>query len=168
MSYIVHENKIMTLTDFCLSEAILPKETAFGTDKDMNDGKTKRIGDPVDRFHYTFFKGKKSHHIAGIHANGEVGIGTSDEHTLDPFKYDDSRRRTNDDARHFFGKAMHVIHHIADKHGINHLKFDASNPKLGSVYDMMSRSPSTVKSMKERGWSYKGKHDGMHHFERDH
>lgn len=166
MSYMVYDGKIMSLSDFCLSEAILPRKTEFGTNDDMNDGKTKTIGDKVHHAHYAFFKGKNSHHAVSVDNHGVVGVGTSDEHTLDPFKYDDSRRRTKDDAKHFFGSVMHVVHNIADRHGIKRLSFDAAHPKLGSVYGMMVKSPATVKSMKDHGWSYGGKSGDVHHFDR--
>lgn len=152
--YFDENNRMMSFEQWCLSESIVDTPTEFGTNKEKNNGEIKsEFGN-----HYTFFTHKGSHHVVVIQppdANGEheVGMGTSKDHSLHIMHYSDARQPHGSPIG-AFGKTMHIIHHIADKHNIKKLKFHGADPRLGSMYERLMGNKHFIKSMADKGWRH--------------
>jgi len=178
--YFDENNRMLSFEQWCLSESIVDTPTEFGTNKEKNNGEIKsEFGN-----HYTFFSHKGSHHAvivqapdaSGVH---EVGMGTSKEPSEHIYHYSDARQPHGSPIG-AFGKTMHVLHHITQKHNIKKIKFSGADPRLGTMYGKLMKNKHFIKSMADKGWrqktttaSKKRTHSGIvdhskvFHFERD-
>lgn len=119
ITFLEHNGKLMSFNDFCLSEAITHTKTEFGVNKDMNDGGYHHIqGYAGAFFKHEHKNGTTYHSVLMDRETGEVGFGTSDRHSLIPSAYTHDKKDSTGDAFGTFGKSMHVLQHLADKHNM--------------------------------------------------
>ena len=173
-SIFLDKNILLSFDQWCLSESIVDTPTKFGTNAEMDNGETKtELG-----VHHTFFKHKGLHHCVYLSNYGEVGMGTSQDPSTDISSYSD-KRQPHGGPIGAFGKSMHVIHHLVDKHGINKIHFTGADPRLGTMYDRLMDNKHFQKSMRDKGWNHKTEtiskknkfsnrvnHYNIYHFER--
>jgi hypothetical protein len=158
---LVYEGKIVGFREFCLSEAIKPKPTEYGTNPDFDNQSTLEFNGYV----VSYFK-DQYYYAAGLHkSTGEVVFGTSLESTFHLGQYTDDRTDTRNALR-VFSKVMFVVTQIANKLNVPYLRFDYANPALGSVYNRMVKNKIFLTYIKDAGYTYEGQFEGEHIFKR--
>lgn len=168
MSYFtVVDGQIMFFNTYCMSESIVDTPTEFGNNAEANNGKTSTVHTVDGPVHYAMFKHKDGHHTVTVSPRtGEIGMGSSDKPSTDVREYSDSFKNSRSDAIGVFGKSMHVLRHLTNKHNVKNIHFNGSHEKLSKVYDNVVKNKHFIKSMSDHGWTYDGKKDGDHHFSR--
>lgn len=149
-----YEGEKYFLDDFCmLTEALVPKETLYGTPPYCNNGKLDVTSGSIT----TWFKQDSDIFLVQLDNSGEFGFA---RHVHDkPFEFaygnyvmDQSLPMTNSIA--VFNKVFFIILKLAEKSGIDVLKFSGSHNRLGVVYDRMMANTSVISKLKDFGWQH--------------
>jgi hypothetical protein len=141
------------LNDFLLNESIVPIKTQFGTNSDRNNNSFNYFDD----FVVTFFKANNIYYVVGLDiVTGDVGFGVSNEDTIDPNEYDDSKFITSNPIS-VFGKVFYVLSEIIKETNTNTIQFDSANFSLGKIYDKLVKNKFFIQSLMELGFEYNGK-----------
>lgn len=163
MSMIIeHNGSMMSFREYCLSEAIKPKETQYGTNKETDNVLT------ISQYGYTFsFFSEDDHYYAvGVRdKDGEIVFGTSLEFSDKLHTYTDDRIQTRN-ALAVFSKVMYLAIEISKDKNIPYMRFDAANPALGKVYGRMIKNKIFLDSVEKAGYKYEGTVDGEYIFKR--
>jgi hypothetical protein len=128
----------------------------------MNDGKFEE-----SNYHYhTFFKFNNLYYVVSfLKDSKEVGFGVSTENTQDSNLYSDSRITTRN-ALSVYSHVLYVILDLLKKTNSSEVRFRASDPKLGVVYDTMVKNKFILNHIKKKGFEYSGLFDEFHVFKR--
>jgi len=152
---------------FILSEAILPKQTEFGTD--MKNETWLRFKNIT----VTFFKHNDMFYNISIDLDSnDVGFGSSDKFP-ENFKYKTiqeyfttTRKHSLENASVIFNKVFYVILIGAKKYNIPEVIFQGDNPELRSFYDHLMENTLFLKRMKTEGYEFVRKLGRFYIFER--
>lgn len=159
--FIRNQGDLVSFTDYLLSESILPKKTAYGTDLLAKDKTIQTTGNLI----WTITRHDDNYYMVLVNKNtGECGFGAYDKWDGDfdlPFSHD---RRMSTNALASFGYVWYVLLEIADKHKLTLLKFDAADQKLSRVYDRMIENKFFLSYLSKSGWSYQGKPNNFYTF----
>ena len=159
---IENDGVMMSFREFCLSEAIVPKQTSYGINANLNDQQTFEHSGYV----LSIFEDNGMYYVAGLHRmTGEVVFGASSKKSFDLRDYTDNRTQTRN-ALSVFSKVLHVVSQIGQSINVSYMRFDSANPALGSVYDRMVKNTYFLQAINKLGYEYQGKFEGEHIFKR--
>ena len=157
----------ISFRQFILSEAILPKETEFGTDL------KNKIWLRFKNITITFFKHNEIFYNVSIDLeSNDVGFGSSDRFP-DNFKantikeyFTTTRKYTLENASVIFNKVFYVILIGAKKYSMKEIIFQGDSPELKSFYDHLIENKLFIKRMKDEGYDFVRKLSKFYIFER--
>jgi len=152
---VTENNKIVSFKNYILSEAIKPKETTFGTNEESDNNKFLKS----DNIVYTFFSDKEKSYLVALDViSGDLGFSSKDGNkiSLNPQDYSVSRKDTLN-ALVVFNKVFYIVLKIAEKYKPQSIVFDAANPALGSVYDIMVKNKSFNQELNNVGFEFSEK-----------
>lgn len=161
MSYILkNKNDYITLTNYFLNESIVPIKTSYGTNNERNDGNFYEF----DNYIVTFFEQNNLYYVVGLDKRtGDIGFGASDDNTLNPEDYSDSKF-INRSPINLFGKVYYIILKILQNTKIKRIQFDSANFALGKIYDKLVKNKYFLKSLEDNGYKFTGKNDDKYVF----
>lgn len=169
-SFIVIEDKILSFQEYCLTESIAPKKTAYGT----NDDADNKVIENVYEALITFFKSNGIVYAVLIKSYNDgvvVGFGASDVKNsfiknLKAFTDKRTNGLSGGLAAQTFSKVFYVLVEIIKKKKLDYpLYFSGADPRLGILYDAVVKNKFFIEELKKLGYTYVGKEHDHHKFE---
>ena len=148
------ENKIMTFSEYILSEAIKPKQINYGIDFNNSDWKNVGMG-----FKLTYFK-TSEYIYTYIFREGFVGFFASDLDREEEILSENSitnifknrKLFTRKDTSKFisvFNYFFYITLEAIEKFDTNKIMFDGADKALGNLYSSMSRNKFFLKELEK-------------------
>lgn len=159
--WLLNENRIMSYSEYILSEAIKPKPINYGTD--FNNSKWKNVG---LGFKLTHFK-TNEYIYTYIFRDGFVGFFASDldkeeeilsENSITNI-FKNTKLFTRKDTSKFisvFNYFFYVTLEAIKKFNLDKIMFDGADKALGDLYSSMSRNKFFLKELEKIGFVYDG------------
>lgn len=153
MSFAIYEGgKKYSFTEYCLSESVGPRPTAFGTNEAANNKQI--LKDPDHNSAYSLIKDDNSYLKVDVSLEtGEIYVERSLEYTLDPTKYSMERWQTKL-ALTSTNKALFLALAIIEKMGLRQFRLSAVNPALGRIYELLRDNPFFLRDIGKLGFEF--------------
>lgn len=159
--WLLNENRIMSYSEYILSEAIKPKPINYGTD--FNNSKWKNVG---LGFKLTHFK-TNEYIYTYIFRDGFVGFFASDLDKEEEILSENSitnifkntklfRRKDTSKFISVFNYFFYVTLEAIKKFDSDKIMFDGADKALGNLYSSMSRNKFFLKELEKIGFVYDG------------
>lgn len=159
--FVVEDNKLLTFSEFLVSESIKPKIVDYGTD--LNNKEWKRLN---YNSYITAFKSSGLIYIV-FYRNGYIGLFSGKVEPFDNLEYIDSFEdlinvynmdRTNtSEGIIIFNKAFYVFVQIIKLYNPKQILFDGNDKDLGGMYEKIVQNKFFLNQIKELGYCYVGK-----------
>lgn len=147
---ITENGKVMSFTEWRLSESVAVIETDYGVDRFAQDKRLELIGN----FWVSLLLNDTRYYMVGVNKEtGSVSFGASGKYSLDPSNYSDDRKQTSN-AILVLGKVMFVVFRIALQKRISEISFEGANPALGTVYQRMVNNKFFLNSVRDAGYKF--------------
>lgn len=165
MSMLIFENeKMLSFSEFCLSESISPKKVPYGTNSKIDNLKF----DKNDNILYTFFESQNNFYLVTFLESSdkqsvEIGFGVSDQFSKNLYDYTADRQSTRN-ALSVLSNILYIVFEIVSKLKFPDIKFESANPALGSVYARMVQNKFVLKYIEDYGYHYNGIQNGFYTF----
>jgi hypothetical protein len=167
MSSVISINgKIVTFSEYLLSESIRPKNISYGLNKDTNDSKIYNKGGITGTL---FLHPKSEYGILVAIVNKEAVFGIYDKDLHSNFNdiievLSDRNERGTAPGLKICSHVFYVILELLKITKDTELFFDASNRDLGRVYDYLVKNKYFIEELDKIGFTYK--EDSKYKFKR--
>lgn len=167
-SFIFENNKIISFSDYCLSESIKPKEINYGTNNLFNNSEFIKIGSLIltsFEFNDKVYTVINSENDIGFHALNKSEINYLNFNYIEEIQKK-SIELTASNAIKIFSFVFFIIKDMIKKYNLTIITFDGENVKLSKMYDNLIKNKFFIEEMKNLKFEYcedsKNKHTFKH------